>query len=149
MKRILGLILAVTIAGAFAVASQARTAHHPRHGTLHVTKDCPQATYQGQAGGYCTIKSSNLGAIPAGSKVFYMEAAGSTGLDSDLVVYTGPGNIAIGHVTLSFTTLTGEIVFAGGTGQLSGFRARVAVSFDGALWHWDGPYSFGSSHDND
>ena len=150
MKRILGLILAVTIVGALAVAGQARTAHQPpRHGALHVTKDCPRETYQGQAGGFCTIKSSNLGAIPVGSRVFYLEAAGSTGLDSDLVLYAGPGNIALGHVNLSFTTFTGEIVFAGGTGQFSGFRARVAVSFDGALWHWDGRYSLGPSGGND
>jgi hypothetical protein len=144
MKRILGLTLAVTIAGAFAVASQARTAHHsPRHGALHVTKDCPPSQYAGQAGGFCTITSSNLQAIPAGSRVFYFEAVGADGtLDSDLALYAGPGNAAFGHVVLSLTTATGEITFAGGTGSLRGFHARVAVSFDGALWHWDGTYRF-------
>ena len=55
MKRILGLILVVALAGAFAVASQARTAAAPsRAGALQVAKVCT-GTYQGQPGGYCTI----------------------------------------------------------------------------------------------
>jgi hypothetical protein len=144
MKRMLGLILAVTIAGAFAVGSQARTAHHPsRHGALHAVKDCPPSQYSGQAGGFCTIGSSNLPAIRGGSRVFYLEAAVGTGLDSDLVLYAGPGNVAFGHVVLSFATKTGEITFAGGKGTLRRFHARAAVTFDGARWHWDGFYRFG------
>jgi hypothetical protein len=151
MKRILGLTLVVAMAGAFAVASQARTAHHPaRHGALHVTKDCPPSQYAGQAGGFCTIMSSDLQAIPAGSRVFYLEALGADGtLDSDLALYAGPGNVAIGHVVLSLTTATGEITFAGGTGDFRGFRARVDVSFDGSLWHWDGTYRFRGSDEGD
>jgi hypothetical protein len=137
----LGLISVVTLVGAFAVASQARTAYHSsQHGALHVTKEC--SDYHGQAGEFCTITSSNIQAIPAGSRVFYLEGAGATGLDSDLVLYAGPGNVALGHVTLSFQTATGEITFAGGTGDFRGFRAHAAVSFDGALWHWDGTYRF-------
>ncbi len=149
MKRMLGLALAVTIAGAFAVASQARTAHHPpRHGALHVTKDCPPADYAGQAGGFCTIMSSNLPAITAGSRVFYFEALAPDGtLDSDLALYAGPGNVALGHVVLSLSTATGEITFAGGTGSFRGFRAHVDVSFDGSLWHWDGTYRFTGDDD--
>jgi len=146
MKRMLGLTLAVTLAGAFAVASQARTTHHPaRHGALHVTKEC--GDYHGQAGEFCTIVSSNLPAIPTGSRVFYLEAAGATGLDSDLVLYAGPGNVALGHVTLSLTTFTGEITFDGGSGQFRGFHAHVLVTFDGALWHWDGTYRFSGPRD--
>jgi hypothetical protein len=148
MKSMLGMILAVTIAGAFAVASQARTADSSsRHGALHATKECSEN--HGKAGEFCTITSSNLPAIRAGSRVFYLEAAGATGLDSDVVLYAGPGNAALGHVTLSFATLTGEITFAGGTGSLRGFHARAAVSFDGALWHWDGTYRFSPSDDDE
>jgi hypothetical protein len=144
MKRMLGLMLIVTIAGVFAVAVQASTAHHPsRHGALHVVKDCPPSQYAGQAGGFCTITDSNLQEIRKGARVFYLEAAAGTGLESDLVLYAGPGNVAFGHVTLSFTSKTGEITFAGGTGSFRRFHARVAVSFDGALWHWDGVYRFG------
>jgi hypothetical protein len=150
MKRMLGLTLAVTIAGAFAVASQARTAHHPpRHGALHATKECSQ--YNGKAGEFCTITSSNLQGIRAGSRVFYLEAAGATGLDSDLVLYAGPGNAALGHVTLSLTTFTGEITFAGGTGLFQGFHAHALVTLDRKtnLWQWNGTYSFRPSDDNE
>ena len=64
MKRILGLILVVAMAGAFAVASQARTgASASRARALHVTKECGQ--YSGEPGGYCTILTSNLPAIAA------------------------------------------------------------------------------------
>jgi hypothetical protein len=47
-------------------------------------------------------------------------------------------------VTLDLTTKTGRITISGGTGQLSGFRARLVVSFDPStgLWRWDGTYRF-------
>jgi hypothetical protein len=146
MKRMLGLALAVALAGAFAVASQARTSHHPaRHGALHVTKEC--GSYQGQAGQFCTIQSSNIPAIPAGARVFYFEDVVNGALDSDLALYAGPGNVALGHVNLSLSATSGEITFRGGTGAFRGFRARADVSFDGSLWHWDGTYRFrGSRH---
>jgi hypothetical protein len=143
MKRIIGLILAVTLAGALAVASQARTsASSSPTRALHVTKEC--SDYHGQPGEHCTITSSNLGAIGVGSKVFYFKAATANSLDSDLVLYVSPGNVALGHVTLSFTTLTGVITFRGGTGEFRGFRATADVTYNSNenLWHWDGTYRF-------
>ncbi len=115
----------------------------PRNGALHVTKEC--SDYSGLAGGHCTITASNLPAIGVGSKVFYLEAPGATGLDSDLVLYAGPGNAALGHVTLSFTTFSGEITFVGGTGSFRRFHAHVVVTLDTKtnLWHWDGTYRYG------
>jgi hypothetical protein len=140
MKRMLGLILVTAVAGAVAVASQAgTTASSSGTRALHVTKDCT-GTYNGNPGEYCTIMSSNLGAIPAGAKVFYFEAAANGSLDSDLALYAGPGNVALGHVTLSFGSRTGVITFRGGSGNFRGFRARADVTFDGELWHWDGWY---------
>ena len=145
---VVAVVAVAAVAGAFAVGGQARTAHHPpRHGALHATKECVERDNKGQAGGFCTILSSNLPAIRAGSRVFYLEAAGATGLDSDLVLYAGPGNAALGHVTLSFASLSGSVILKGGTGQFRGFRARVLVTFDKEtnLWHWDGTYRFGRS----
>ena len=138
MKRTLALLLAIAAAGIVATASSAT----PRSGALHVTKDC--GAYNFQAGGFCTIRSSNLKAIDAGSKVIYAQAAGVAGLDSDLVLYTGPGNSAFGHVTLTWATLSGVVTFSGGTGQFTHFQARVDVTFnrDSGLWSWDGTYSF-------
>jgi hypothetical protein len=142
MKRIIGLILAVALAGALAMASQAGSAaSSSRHGALHVTKECTQ--YSGEPGGYCTILTSNLPAIAADSKVFYFEAPGGGQLDSDLALYASPGNVALGHVTLSLTTRTGVITFRGGTGDFRGFRARADVTVDSEnVWHWDGTYRF-------
>jgi hypothetical protein len=147
MKRILGLVLAVTTAGALAVASQARNTHHPaRHGALHVTKEC--GSYQGQPGQFCTIQTSNIPAIPAGARVFYFEAVQNGVLDSDLALYAGPGNVALGHVVLSLTAASGEITFAGGSGAFRRFHARAHVSFDGSLWHWDGTYRYRGSRNH-
>jgi hypothetical protein len=145
MKRTLGLIMLIACTAAFAGASQARTtisSSAPRSGTLHVTKECSQ--YAGTPGSFCTITSSSLGRIRVGSKVFYAEAAGASVLDSDIFLYAGPGNTAIGHVTLDFATGTGPLTIVGGTGAFKGFHAHLAVSYDAAtgLWHWDGPYRF-------
>ena len=51
------------------------TSVSPRSGDLHVTKDCDK-TYNFQAGDFCTITSSNVAAIPVGSKILYIQAAG-------------------------------------------------------------------------
>jgi hypothetical protein len=87
LKALFGLLLAVILAGAFAVAGQARPADSSRqHGALHVTKECsppPEGGFTGEAGSYCTIKSSNLKPIGVGSKVFYAEAAGAAGLGGE------------------------------------------------------------------
>jgi hypothetical protein len=137
IKTTLGLLLAASLAGAFAVGGSAA----PRSGELHVLKDC--GDYNFGAGEHCTIRSSSLNAIAPGMKVVYASAAGATGLDSDLVL-DGPGNNdAFGHVTLDFHTLSGEVTFSGGSGRFSGFHARVDVTHvAGTLWRWDGTYSF-------
>jgi hypothetical protein len=141
IKRSLGLLLTVVLAGAFAVASSAEGTS-PRSGELHVTKECSH--YFGQAGEYCTITSSNLDAIQPGTNVVYASAAGATSLNSDLVL-DGPGNDnANGHVTLNFVTLSGVVTFSGGTGEFRGFSASVIVTYNtnDNLWHWDGTYTF-------
>ena len=142
------LAMSAAIAVALLVSSTApagvrsQTGNSPRSGALHATKECSQ--YNGQAGSFCTITSSNLNAIDVGSKVIYAQPAGAAGLDSDVVLYTGPGNSAFGHVTLSFATLSGVVTFSGGTGQFSGFEASVIVTYNPTtnLWYWDGTYSF-------
>ena len=138
MKRILALVLALAATGIFAAAGSAT----PRGGALHATKECSQ--YTGQAGSFCTITSSTLRAIGAGSKVIYAQPAGAAGLDSDVVLHTGPGNRAFGHVTLSFATLSGVVTFSGGTGKFRGFTADVTVTYNPVtnLWYWDGTYEF-------
>jgi hypothetical protein len=122
---------------------------------LHVTKECSQDT--GAAGDFCTITSSNLAAIKKGSKVFYDQAAGipncskssppgpaSGLLDSNVVLYVGTGDWAVGRCALDLGTGSGLCTFSDGVGQLTGFEARVDVSYlGGANYAWDGAYSFG------
>ena len=108
-------------------------------GELHVTKECSE--YKGAAGDHCTIKSSNIGAIADGSRVVYATAAADGALDSDIVLESGPGSTADGHVNLDLGAGTGTITFTGGTGTLAGFKADIKVSADSTgLWHWDGTY---------
>jgi hypothetical protein len=145
VKRSFILLVAVIAAGVVAAVGSARET--PRSGALHVTKECSQ--YDGQAGSFCTITSSNIPQIKPGMRVVYFQAFGQNGLDSDLVLSRGHGSGAFGHVVLNGTT--SRITFSGGTGAFAGFHADAVVSVvsvDGAdVWHWDGTYSFTSEDD--
>ena len=143
MKRMV-LISALAAAGLLATASAAVPATH-RNGDLHVTKECSQ--YDGKAGAFCTITSSNISAIKPGMRVVYLQPQAADGsLDSDLVLSLEHGSAAYGHVLLDATTA--HLTFSGGTGKFGAFEADVAVSVDSkGIWHWDGTYSF--SRDDD
>jgi hypothetical protein len=149
MKRSMALVMAIAAAGMVASTGSAK---HPtdRSGVLHVTKECSE--YHGIAGEFCTIKSSNLGAIRPGMRVVYSQALGSDlVLDSDLVLSSGHGGAALGHVVLDLHTNEGRVTFSGGTIRFAGFRADVDVSFDDSsgLWRWDGTYTFTRPDDDD
>ena len=145
IKAIFGLLLALVTAGALAVASSAgNTGSSPRSGELHVTKNCRD--YNLAAGSFCTITSSSLNAIKAGSRIVYASAADLTAgvLDSDLVI-DGPGNNnAFGHVVLDLSTLSGVVTLSGGTGKFTHFHAGPITVACPAFpdCSWDGPYSF-------
>lgn len=139
------LVVAAAILSLAALAPA--VAASPRSGDVHVTKEC--SAYAGQVGGYCTITSSNIKAIPVGSRVIYLAAADFTNmvLDTDIVLDPpGPGNNkAFGHVTLNLATGTGLVTFSGGTGVFTWFRGSSPVSYLGGVdWGWEGTYSFGS-----
>lgn len=146
MKRILSIVITAILAGVFAFTGLAPASATPRTGALDITKEC--STFNGQAGEFCTITSSNLKTIPIGSQVFYLEAVGEgeTVLDTGIVLYTGPGNSAFGDVFLNLLTGEGTVTFNGGTGQFRHFHASAAVSFIGDEthpdWAWEGTYSF-------
>jgi hypothetical protein len=137
-----------------------------RSGELQITKNCSAST--ADAGTFCTIKSSNLPEIPSGSRVFYTQAlvgcdTGATAypctplpptpegmniaLDSNAVLYVGNGDWAVGRCTLDGTGSSGLCTFSDGIGPLTGFHARVLVSFiGGANYDWKGTYSFDRDH---
>jgi hypothetical protein len=146
MKRLFVPALALCAATAIGVVNAGVAAHASpaatqRSGSLHVTKEC--STYSGLADEHCTITSSNVGAIKVGSRVVYLEAAQGTSLDSDIVLVVGPGNYALGHVTVDLATGSGKIALSGGKGRFTNFRARAALSpLGGGSFAWDGSYRF-------
>jgi hypothetical protein len=142
MKRALVLVSVLAAAGIIAAAGSA--GHTERSGALYVTKLCKG--YHGLAGESCTITSSNLNAIKAGSKVVYASGIDplTLVLDSDFVI-DGPGhNTAFGHVVLDAMTFTGVVTLSGGTGVFTHFHAGplTVECPDFPKCSWDGPYSF-------
>jgi hypothetical protein len=132
------------IVGVFAMTLGAAlpSASSTGHKRLHLTKNC--LGYTGQTGSSCTISSSNLRAIPVGSKVFYFQSLiPSTGLlDSNIVLDAGSGNRAVGRCTLDLVDKPRVVHLLGRTGDFSGFHARVSGSGSFAEYHWDGTYGF-------
>ena len=57
-----------------------------------------------------------------GSKIFYVQVAGKTALDSDTVIYVRRGSVATGHCLLRFATGVGLCTISDGTGTLAGFH---------------------------
>ena len=134
------LLAALGFSGS-AASSQNQAARQTKE--FHATKDC--SGFTGLVGAYCTIRSSNVKALKVGSKIFYVQRAGRTALDSDTVIYVKRGSVATGHCLLRFATGTGLCTISDGTGTLAGFRLRVRVRASSSipkLWHWDGTYSF-------
>ena len=144
VRKVLALVLVAGFAAlALSLSPGAASASSPRSGELHVTKEC--SAYTGAAGDFCTITSSNLAAITVGSTVTYARAvdAPAQQLDSNIVLDGGGGNTAVGHCRVSLVTWIGQCTFSGGTGTLTGFHARAAVSpLGGPNFAWDGTYSF-------
>lgn len=137
-----GLSLSLSAGAASVSASSGR------NGQLHLAKECSQ--YTGQPGDFCTFTYSNLAQIDIGSKVFYDQAAGVPPdlVDSNVVLDAGNGDRAVGRCTLDIGTGRGLCTFSDGTGELSGFEARVdVVCTNGGLnCTWDGPYKFNPQH---
>jgi hypothetical protein len=145
-KTVLGLVVGAALLAAlgFSASAASSPSQAPR-GTkaFHATKDC--SGFTGLVGAYCTIRSSNVKALKAGSKIFYVQEAGKTALDSDAFIYVKRGTVASGHCFLHHATGAGLCTMSDGTGALAGFRLRVRVRASSSipgLWHWDGTYSF-------
>jgi hypothetical protein len=117
-------------------------------GTADIVKNCQN--YTGQAGSYCTITSSNVSVIPAGTIVWYDLAAatlGNSALDSDAIVDAGNGNRGFAHCNLDQDNV-GVCIISDGTGQFAGFHARFDVAPLSAVdYSWKGPYSFDKNDD--
>ena len=141
------MLVAVTFALVLAVPALAAA---PRSGILHLTKECSQ--YTGEAGSFCTITSSNLKAIPVGTRDVGLGAVGTDGsVDFDIVFETRGANAAFGHATICGPCEVGTVTFDGGTGEFKKFHANLVlycpiggIANDGRVddCRLDGPYSF-------
>jgi len=132
------LVAAVALASlAFAPVAMADS---PRSGELHITKECSQ--YTPTAGAFCTITSSNINQIKAGSRVVYASAPAAGVLDSDISIVREGNSVAFGHVTLYFGGSPGLVTFSGGTGEFIGFSASAVVTHPPGHWEWNGTYTF-------
>ena len=150
MKRLLVLVAAVVAAVSVSVGVAASAPWH-RSGILHVTKECSQ--YTGEAGSFCTVTSSNLKAIPVGTRDVGLGAVGTDGsVDFDIVFETRGANAAFGHATICGTCEVGTVTFDGGTGEFKKFHANLVlycpiggIAHDGRVddCRLDGPYRFG------
>jgi len=140
---VLVVAAAVFSLAALAFSASAASSHSGTTKAFHATKDC--SGFTGLVGAFCTVRSSNVKAVKAGSKIFYFQVASKSALDSDTALYAGRGTVATGHCLLRFATGVGLCTISDGTGALAGFHARVRVTADSSipkLWHWDGTYSF-------
>jgi hypothetical protein len=156
-KEILRFVVVVLIAGtavltlSLSAGVASVSASSARNGQLHATKNC--ATFNpAVAGTHCTIEDANLAEIPDGSPLYYVIVpAASTALtgviDSNVVLDAGNGDRAVGRCTLDVATSLGLCTFWDGTGNLTGFQARIDVSCPAATMpncSFDGTYRFRS-----
>jgi hypothetical protein len=129
------------------------SAQNGRDGQLHILKDCgPFSGIPGSS--YCQIVHSNLPELPVGTKIYYDQltgnpTAGAAGfLDSNVFVYISESQWAVGRCTVPNDNKPGLCTLSDGVGPLAGFSARIVVTYapggDGALYAWDGTYSFQS-----
>ena len=133
-------LLVVAVALASLAFAPAALADSPRSGDLHITKECSQFT--GLPGSFCTITSSNINAIKAGSKVVYASGPVNGTLDTDITIVRNGNSVAFGHVTLYFGGAPGLVTLSGGTGEFIGFSASAVVTHPPGHWEWNGTYSF-------
>lgn len=98
----------------------------------------------------CTIVSSDLAAIPAGTLITYTLIGDGSTLQKNATFKTKDGS-ASGFCDFNHDgkPLAAQCTFLSGTGALTGFHlvADVTLTGDGksqaSVWHWDGTYWFG------
>lgn len=150
------LMLSIFASPTLATAQNERS-ENGRRGELHTQKVCPNTTFTGAPGSYCTVTVSDLAEIPANETRIYYDGPtplpiGATAFaDSKIVVYAGLGNWATGRCTVDFTNGLGLCTVSDGTGTLAGFSARldVRIDFASGITYWDGTYRFKPLPDSD
>lgn len=137
------VLCAILALGIRASVASATSTPHP----VHMIKDC--STYDGTTPSLCIIAESDLGAIPVGTKVWYLGPVltNSYFLSSNVSLEAG-GGTATGYCIFETKPSIGICTFWKGTGSLARFTAVLDVTVDAAgLWHWDGIYYFSDAPD--
>jgi len=161
LRRLIGVITVAVALGALAAValSVPLAAQQGRNGQIHIVKDCDGES--GQPGtDFCTIMSSNLSELPAGTRIFYnvppggpfvpqgpIEGLAGPGyFDTNIFVFVNTSQWAVGRCTGPNdinTVGVGLCTLSDGVGPLAGFTARMKVtSAGGSLFAWEGTYSF-------
>ena len=133
-------------------------AQQGRVGQLHIVKDCSMES--GIPGSdFCTILSSNLPELPAGTRIYYDLSAGPTAgpgyFDFNVFVFVNTSQWAVGRCTGPFDLnnpgTAGLCRLNDGVGPLAGFTTRVNVTYSpggtGYEYAWDGRYRYEPLHD--
>jgi hypothetical protein len=152
--RLIGTIAVVVPLGALAAVALVvpLAAQQGRNGQLHIVKDCGEES--GVPGSdFCTIVTSNLPQLPAGTQIYYDLSPGPTAgpgyFDQNIFVFVNTSQWAVGRCTgpNDFVTTPGRqglCTISDGFGPLAGFSARITVTWTGTdyLFGWDGRYNF-------
>jgi hypothetical protein len=139
VRKVLAVAGTIVALAAVIPTASAGTALQP----LHISKECSEFT--GETPSFCTITSSDLAAIPVGTKVMYWGPllTDPNFLSSRAILRAGHGNRAFGYCQTIADPYHGTCVFWRGTGTLDGFHASVDVTYvSGADFDWDGTYLF-------
>lgn len=123
--------------------AQAQDNNSQGGGIGHLVLNC--AAYDGAPGSTCTIETSNVPEIPAGTKIYHFQAANIVPglLDTNIVYDAGGGNRAVGHCLFDIGAGTGLCDLTDGTGELAGFEARFELANSTSPFvNESGPYRF-------
>ena len=165
LHRLNGMIAAAVALGVIAVVALVvpLAAQQGRNGQVHIVKDCFGES--GQTGtDFCTIVSTNLSELPAGTRIFYdvppggpvvpqgpiAGLAGPGYFDNNIFVFVNPSQWAVGRCTgpndIGTPGTAGLCTLSDGVGPLAGITARIQVTYrpggSNALFAWDGTYSY-------
>jgi hypothetical protein len=114
----------------------------PAVGNFALTKAC-------ESNLLCTVESSNLDAIPAGTHITYTyNGDGSDGLAFPTILVENGTATGVCDWNQPAGTVLAKCTFGAGTGSLARFHLAVDVTVVGdandpaSVWHWDGTYGF-------
>ena len=153
VRRTAAAIAAACVMSVVSIAGTTTASAEPAHSrTLHVVKNCAGFIATPPT---CVITSSDVGFLPVGSVITYLQPGDLTTPAGSDVVVTRPHRhgAVFGNCALSPVTGGGVCVLSGGTGMFRRFHATLAVSYvpggDGNNYAWVGTYSFGQDGDDD